>query len=173
MQTNTLPVYDQSENTTGCCPRFKPDAWDGQDLHFDNKLFVRVITRNVMHIPMNMGSVFTHTFDAIETAGAMDPDNFVVLSRDLSPWKGEHLFAVSKPVPNEEMVRLSGDYRTRVFNGPYRDAPKWLDQFEDELEAQDLDADRMYAFYTTCPKCAKAYGENYVVAFAKVEAETD
>jgi hypothetical protein len=70
---------------------------------------VRVTTRNVMHVPMNMGSVFTHTFDAIETAGAMDPDNFVVLSRDLSPWRGEHLFAVSKPVPNEDMVRLSGD----------------------------------------------------------------
>lgn len=173
MQTNTLPVYDQSENTTGCCPRFKPDAWDGQDLHFDNKLFVRVTTRNVMHVPMNMGSVFTHTFDAIETAGAMDPDNFVVLSRDLSPWKGEHLFAVSKPVPNEEMVCLSGDYRTRVFNGPYRDAPKWLDQFEDELEAKDHDADSMYVFYTSCPKCANAYGENFVVAFAKVEPETD
>ena len=173
MQTNTLPFYDQSENTTGCCPRFKPETWDGQDLHFEDKLFVRATTRNVMHIPMNMGSVFKHTFESIEKAGAMEPDNFAVLSRDLSPWKGEHLFAVSKPVPNAEMVRLSGDYRTRVFSGPYRDQPKWMHQFEDELETQGLDADRMYAFYTTCPKCAKAYGENHVVMFAEVEPDAD
>ena len=100
MPTNTLPFYDQSENTTGCCPRFKPETWDRQDLHFEDKLFVRATTRNVMHIPMNMGSVFKHTFESIEKAGAMDPDNFAVLSRDLSPWKGEHLFAVYRCRPH-------------------------------------------------------------------------
>jgi hypothetical protein len=26
----------------------------------------------------------------------------------------------------------------------------------------------LYFFYTTCPKCAKHYGKNYVVAVAKV-----
>ncbi|MGD9980573.1 MAG: hydrolase [Hyphomonadaceae bacterium] len=30
-------------------------------------------------------------------------------------------------------------------------------------------AERIYLFYTTCPKCAKAYGKNYVVAVAQLE----
>ena len=28
--------------------------------------------------------------------------------------------------------------------------------------------DTMYFFYTTCPKCARHYGKNYVVGVAKV-----
>ena len=27
---------------------------------------------------------------------------------------------------------------------------------------------KMYFFYTTCPKCAKVYGENYTVILAEV-----
>jgi NMD protein affecting ribosome stability and mRNA decay len=29
-------------------------------------------------------------------------------------------------------------------------------------------AEKTYFFYTTCPRCAKHYGKNYVVAVAKV-----
>jgi hypothetical protein len=28
--------------------------------------------------------------------------------------------------------------------------------------------DKLYFAYTTCPACAKAYGVNYVIAFARV-----
>ena len=41
MQTNALPAYDAGDNPTGCCPRFNPEGWDGRDLHFEDKLFVR------------------------------------------------------------------------------------------------------------------------------------
>jgi hypothetical protein len=27
---------------------------------------------------------------------------------------------------------------------------------------------KYYFYYTTCPKCAKKYGHNYIVAFAEV-----
>jgi hypothetical protein len=27
---------------------------------------------------------------------------------------------------------------------------------------------KLYFFYTTCPKCAKAYGKNYVVLLAQI-----
>lgn len=70
MEINTLPKYDMTDNPTGCCPRFDPDNWDGQDLHFQDKLFVRTRTRSLAHIPLNMGSVFKRTFKAIEKAGA-------------------------------------------------------------------------------------------------------
>lgn len=171
METNATPLYDMSDNTTGCCSRFKPDGWDGQSLHFEDKPFVRAKTRSLMHVPLNMGQVFNKTFDAIQDANANDDAHSLVLSRDLSAWSGEHLFAVEHDVPGVKMKRLTGDFRTKVFEGPYRDAHKWGEAFENDLEAEGLDVEEMYFFYTTCPKCAKAYGENYVVAMARVEPD--
>lgn len=168
MQTNALPLYDQSENLTGCCPRFKPDDWDNQTLHFEDKLFLRAITKSALHVPINMGSVFSEAQTSIENAGAQDENQIAVLSRDLSPWKAEHLFAVTKDVPDHEMIRLSGDFTTKVFEGPYKDAKKWYDEMTETAKTSGRDAEEVYFFYTTCPKCAKTYGENYVVGFAKL-----
>ncbi|MCV3205497.1 hypothetical protein OHD62_06960 [Mesorhizobium sp. YC-39] len=127
MQTNETPRYDASVNSTGCCPRFNPAGWEGQEPHFENKQFVKAATHSIMHIPMNMGSVFARVNRHIEDAGASDADQFIVFSRDISPWSSEHLFAVSKATPGEEMTTLSGDYVTKVFEGPYRQARRWDD----------------------------------------------
>lgn len=59
MQTNALPHYDDSVNTTGCCPKFNPAGWDGQELHFRDRTFLRATTTSLMHIPLNMGREFT------------------------------------------------------------------------------------------------------------------
>lgn len=109
----------------------------------------------------------------MQDAGAVDFDQTLVLSRDLSPWSAEHLFAVSAPVPGHKMVTLSGDYQTRVMNASYRDAHKLSEEFEDDLELQGLDVEEQYVFYATCPKYAKTYGENSMVAIAKVEKDDD
>lgn len=53
---------------------------------------------------------------------------FLVLSHDDSAWHGDHLFAVSKPVAGAEMVSLSGDFVTKVFEGPYSKAREWSKQ---------------------------------------------
>lgn len=168
MQVNALPHYDDSLNTTGCCPKFNPDGWDMQALHFENKPFVRATTKSAMHIPLNMGEVFGRVQERIEKAGAYDSDNCIVLSRDLSPWKAEHLFAVSAPVPDEEAATLSGDFITKVFEGPYRKAKDWYREMQELAQAKGSTSDEVYFFYTTCPKCAKAYGQNYVVGVARL-----
>lgn len=118
IETNRLPHYDDSDNPTGCCPRFKPDGWDGQELHFEDKAFVRATTRGAMHVPLNMAPVFERVQSKMVETGAYDPENAIVLSRDLSPWRAEHLFSVSAAVPDEEAVTLSGDFVTKVFKGP-------------------------------------------------------
>lgn len=125
MQTNALPHFDNSDNTTGCCPRFNPEGWDGQDLHFKDKPFIRATTKSAMHIPLTMGAVFARVQNQLQDAGGYDPDDFIVPSRDLSPWQAEHLFSVSRPVPGEEATTLTGDFVTRVFEGPCRDAKHW------------------------------------------------
>ncbi|SMO79096.1 hydrolase [Gracilimonas mengyeensis] len=169
MKTNALPIYDMSDNPTGCCPRFKAEGWDGQDLHFDHKRFVKATTRSFLHIPLNMGSVFTKTMKAIEEGKAFNDKEVIILSNDVSPWKSEHLFAVTKDVKGQQMTELSGDYITKVFEGPYRNAKKWMRDLQSVVEEKGKTFKKPYFFYTTCPKCAKYYGKNYVVGVAEVE----
>lgn len=168
MEPNTLPVYDQSDNPTGCCPRFNPEGWDNQELHFQEKPFVKVRTINLMHIPINIGRVFERTMNAIENADAIDKQQFVVLSRELSLWKSEHYFAVTKNVPGQDMVTLSGTYFTKVFEGPYKKVPEWHQHVQKYIHGMGKEAEKIYFFYTTCPKCAKYYGKNYVVGFGEM-----
>lgn len=169
METNALPKYDMSDNPTGCCPRFDPASWDGLELHFDRKLFLKATTRSIFHIPINMGSVFAKTFTDIQQADAYSDDNFVILSYDPSAWSAEHYFSVTKAVPGHEMVEMSGNFLAKVFEGPYRKVPKWQKEMETWVRGKGLQPVRTWFFYTTCPKCAKAYGKNYVVAVAEVQ----
>lgn len=166
MTTNALPRYDASDNPTGCCPRFNPEGWDNRRLRFEKKRFVRAVTASVSYVPTDMGPVFERTFKAIAAAGAYDETNVVVLSRDLSPYMAEHYFAVSKPVAGETMVEWTGDCVTKVFKGLYENFPKWREAFLDEIKARHHRVAHVYFFYTTCPKCAAVYGENYVVGVA-------
>jgi hypothetical protein len=105
---------------------------------------------------------------AIEDAGAAPDDEYLLLSTDPSPWRGEHYFAVTRDVPGAEMVTLSGNYLTKVFEGPYREAGRWAREMEGLMESTGKRIQKLYFFYTTCPKCAKHYGKNYVVAFAEI-----
>ena len=169
MRTNALPHYDMSVNTTGCCHKFNPDGWDDVELHFEGKPFVRATTRSAMHIPINMGSVFNRVHGHIEDAGGWDADNTIVLSRDLSAWEAEHLFATDLDVEGEERVTLSGDFVTKVFEGPYSEAKNGEAVMRQTVEAHGGTPSDIWFYYTTCPKCAKAYGQNYIVGVAKME----
>lgn len=166
--TNAVPVYDVTDNPTNCCPRFTPEPWDEQELHFENKPFVKASTVSLFHMPLNMGSMFARTWKAITDAHA-ENGGFLVLSHDDSAWHAEHLFAVSKPVTGAEMVNLSGEFLTKVFEGPYSNARTWSEEMKRYVAQQGRTLDTLYFFYTTCPKCAKYYGKNYVVAVAKVK----
>ena len=121
-----------------------------------------------MHIPWNMGQVFTRVQGHIVDAATADPGTEIVMSRDTSAWEAEHYFAVEKNVAGEEMTTLSGDFFTRVFEGPYRRAKDFSHDMEVAATAMGKTAKRVFFFYSTCPKCAKAYGENYMVGIAEV-----
>ncbi|WP_050929609.1 hydrolase [Aestuariivita boseongensis] len=168
MQTNEVPHYDNSDNPTGCCARFNPEGWDGAELHFQDKRVLRATTRSAMHVPLNMGKVFNRVHQHIEGSGGYDMDDILVLSRDLSAWKAEHLFAVPRDIPDEEMTTISGDFITKVFEGPYKEAPAWEEKMKELVRARGQEPTDIYFFYTTCPKCAKTYGKNYVVGFARI-----
>ena len=168
METNRVPAQHMDDNPTGCCPRFHPEDWEGVDLHFRDKRFVRATVHEALHFPLDMNRVFTRVDAAMRAADALDPEGSIVLSRDLSAWKGEHLFAASREVPGEEMTTLSGDFVTRVFEGPYSQAGAWIDQMQAESAARGAPDAEAWLYYTTCPKCAQVYGKNYVVGLSRV-----
>lgn len=158
-------VREQSD--TGCCPRFNPGPWDDKEVTFENKLFVKDRVRSFLHIPVNFGRVMVRNMEQIQAADAA-ADEVLVLSDENSLWGSDLYIAVSKDVPGAEMARISGTFLTRAFEGPYKDVRKWVAQMKDYVASKKKDMQKLYFFYTTCPKCAKVYGKNYVVLLAQV-----
>ena len=164
-----LPEFNMDTSETGCCPKFDPSGWDEEAFELDECLFARATTRSLFHIPLNIGSVFTKTFAQIQAAQA-DPRNcYLILTNDISPWRAEHLFMVTKEVPGVEMTSLSGTFLSKVFEGPYREAKNWCREMKEYVQSQGKKLKTLYFFYTTCPKCLKHYGKNYIIGFAHVE----
>jgi hypothetical protein len=67
------------------------------------------------------------------------------------------------------MVAMTGDFITKVFEGPYKNAPTWEEEMEAFVASKGQQVKKTYFFYTTCPKCAKFYGKNYVVAISEIQ----
>ena len=55
-----------------------------------------------------------------------------------------------------------------MFQGAYSDAPKWCEAMQGVETSRGRRVETLYYFYTTCPRCAKHYGTNYVVGVAKL-----
>ena len=103
----------------------------------------------------------------ITKAEAVMPD-YIGLSDHTSPWNMDIYVAVDREIPGAENVTLSGKYYSRVYEGPFRDTGKWCKDFDSVAKSKGLAVKKMYLWYTTCPKCAKKYGKNYVVVIAEV-----
>jgi len=155
-----------------CCPPFNPEPWQEKTLVWDNKLFIKDSIPELFHMPWPsmIGKVMERMWKKTEAAGASgEAADFLCLAYDPSPWKCEYYLAVSKEVPNAENVKLSGTFVTKVFDGPYNSVPKWMKETDAYLAKQNKKALKYYFFYTSCPKCAKKYGHNYVVVFAQID----
>ncbi len=157
-------------NETGCCAVPNIEAWDKKVIQLEHQRFIKMFTRSFLYMPLNMDSVMTSLEKKASSAGASMPDRDVlILSRDLSLWKAEQLYSVSKPVDGVENVVLSGDLASLVFEGAYNNAGKWVQALKEYVKTLKREAAEIYFFYTTCPKCAKHYGKNYVIALAKLK----
>ncbi|MBN2018631.1 MAG: hypothetical protein JW749_00210 [Sedimentisphaerales bacterium] len=158
-------LYENSE--TGCCPRFVPGPWDKKEVTFKDKLFIKDHVVSFLHIPLNFGKVMVRNMERISKAQALAPEP-MVLSDENSLWGADVYIAVSKDVPGAEMVKLSGTFLSCVFEGPFKNIRQWINQMTDYVREKGNAMKKLYFFYTTCPKCAKYYGKNYVVLLAQV-----
>ena len=122
---------------------------------------------SILHIPLNFGAVMKRNVRAIEAADAK-AENMIVLADENSLWGADVYIEVSKDIPGANMAIISGTFVSKVFEGPYRNVRKWIEEMKRFVAAKGKHVRKLYFYYTTCPKCAKKYGKNYVVILAQV-----
>lgn len=154
--------------STGCCEPFDPAPWQDKEITWDRKLFVKDRLTSFLHMPLNMGSKVVKNLKLIETAGAKAAHQ-LMLTDENSLWGADIYIDVVKDVPGAQMAELSGRFLTKVFEGPYNKAGQWAKEMADYVKGRGQTMQKLYFSYTTCPRCAKAYGKNYVVLFAKID----
>lgn len=152
---------------TGCCPRFNPEPWDETEVSWVDKAFLQDRVFCFFRIPINMGSVMKRNMAKVEEAQAADTET-VVLYECRSMWSANVYISVGRDIPGADMTRISGDFLTKVYEGPYKECGNWAKSMQEYVEAKSQVSEKIYFYFTTCPKCAEAYGENYTVLFSKL-----
>lgn len=151
-----------------CCPRFDPAPWDGKTLTWQGKRFMQDRVTSLFHIPLNYGAVMTRMGNALRAAGA-ELEAPVMLADENSLWGADVFVEAGKDVPGAKMVTISGTFMSKVFEGPYSQVGRWVEEMEAWLQREGKSYRKLYFYYTTCPKCAKKYGKNYVVLLAQID----
>ncbi|MFA7662960.1 MAG: hydrolase [Patescibacteria group bacterium] len=160
-------VNNKEKLETGCCPRFNPESWDEKEITWQDKLFLKDHVRSFFRMPLNFGQVMTKNMEKIQNAQALFPE-VIILSDEKSLWGADIYIAVSQEVPGSEIVKISDTFLCKVFEGPFQNAGKWVKEMQTFVKSKNKEPKKLYFFYTTCPKCAKIYGKNYVVILAQV-----
>jgi hypothetical protein len=157
---------NQTIKSTGCCEPFNPEPWQEKEVTWQNKLFVTDHVTSFLHIPLNFGKKMIKNMNLIEKSGAKKPT--IVISGEESLWGSNIYIEVDKDVADAKMTTISGSFLTKVFEGPYQNIGKWIKEMNDYVKSKGKETKKLYFYYTSCPKCAKAYGKNYVVLFAQI-----
>ena len=117
-------------------------------------------------MPINANQVMTKITEKIKEAKAESKNQFMMADEGL--WGADWYIEVSKKVPGLEMARISGTFLTKAFEGNYNEMGNWIREMQEFVAKKKKKLKKLYFFYTMCPACAKAYGQNYTVILAQV-----
>jgi len=155
-----------------CCPKFNPEKWDQKTYNWNNKPFIKASMPTIFHMPfpLMINKKITKMCQLAEEAKMVEADTSDVLMmfRDPSAFKSEIYLSVAGKVPGADNITISGIFISKVFSGSYSAVPKFIKQMDEYLAAQGKKAKDYYIHYAYCPKCAKKYGDNYMIIFAQV-----
>ncbi len=132
---------------------------------WENKPFIKDKVVTFFYMPLNFGGVMRRLDKLTRAAGATVPDS-LCLSDHRSVFAMDLYLATDKPVDGAQNTTLSGKMFSKVYEGPFKDSGKWMADFRHTLAEKGYKENKIYSWYTTCPKCAKKYGRNYVVMLA-------
>lgn len=157
-----------SEKEFSCCPPFNPEPWDDKICDWENKRFIKDHVSTFFYMPLNIGSVMQRLDRLVKKVDATVPD-WLCLSDHTSKWNMDVYLATDRYVSGADNVSLTGKFYSRVYEGPFKDTGKWCKDFEAKAAEKGFAVKRWLMWYTTCPKCAKKYGKNYVAIVGQVE----
>jgi hypothetical protein len=158
----------QSESNSTCCPEFDSVQWDDKTFQWKNKNFIKDRVFTLFYMPINFGKVMKRLDEKVTKAGAKIPD-WLCLSDHTSKWNMDIYLAVDKEISGAENTTLNGKYYSKVYEGPFKDTGKWCKDFESIVKSKGYNIKKLFMWYTTCPKCAKKYGKNYVAILSQIE----
>jgi len=150
-----------------CCPKFDPTLWDEKILDWNNKKFIKDKVFTLFYMPINFGSAMTRMIGKVEKANATALD-WLCLSEHTSKWNMNLYLAVDKDIPDAENMTMSGKFLSKVYEGGFKNTGFWIKDFQKYAKEKNVTVKKIYMWYTTCPKCAKKYGKNYVVIVAQI-----
>ncbi len=157
----------ETSNDPICCQKFDPNPWDDKDFEWNDKVFAKGSVRTFFYMPLNFGNTMMKMDKKIRDAGA-DWSEGICLSDHTSKWNMDLYISVDKIVSNIENQLLTGKFYSKVYEGPFKETGNWTKDFEQILATKNYKNAKIYTWYTTCPKCAKKFGKNYVVMVAHV-----
>lgn len=150
-----------------CCPQFNPALWDDKILEWKDRRFIKDKVFTLFYMPVNFGAVMRRLDAHIRKAGAEVLEG-LALSEHTSRWNMDVYVAVDKEIPGATHDTLSGKFYSKVYEGPFRDTGKWSQHFAGLVRSKGHTVKKLYMWYTTCPKCARKYGKNYVALIAEI-----
>lgn len=169
MITREIPIITAEDMVTGCCAQFHPGQWEERIFDFSDYKFIQGHTTNLLYVPLNMDKVMTKVHADISAANAAYEDRGLILSQDIGAFRSDHYFLVKKDVPGYKSEKIEGLYFCKIYDGPFKEMSNHMKDFDDYLRLKERKLTEVFAYYTTCPKCAKTYKHNYVALFAKVD----
>jgi len=158
----------QKNQTVECCPKFNPAPWDNKTFEWKDKKFIKDKVFTLFYMPMNFGAVIKRLNEKVEKAGASMPD-WLCLSDHTSQWNMDLYLAVDQEIPDAQNTTLSGKYCSKVYEGDFKETGNWCKDFESFVKSKGMNVKKRFMWYTTCPKCAKKYGKNYVVIIGEIK----
>ena len=151
-----------------CCPPFTPAKWDDKLMEWNDKHFIKDRVRTFFYMPLNFGQVMKRLDEKVRKAGADIPD-WLCLADHTSKWNMDVYLAVDREIPGTVNAPMTGRFFSKVYEGPFRDTDKWCKDFADTAKIKGFSMRKFLMWYTTCPKCAKKYGKNYVAIVSQVD----
>ncbi len=151
-----------------CCPKIDVEKWDDKVFEWNEKRFIKAKVKTFMFMPIGFGKTMAKLQKLTETSKANIQD-YLCLSDHTSKWNMDLYLAVDKDIQEAENVKISGKFYSKVCEGNFKDTGIWCKDFEKEAMNKNYKIKKWYMWYTTCPKCAKKYGKNYVVIIAEIE----
>ena len=162
-------ISDMTNKTNDeCCPKLDPAIWNKKEFEWKDKKFIKDSVFTLFYMPLNFGAVMTRSIKKISDAGGKLIDG-LILSEHVSMWKMNVYLAVDKKIPYAENTTISGKFVSKVYEGEYKETGNWMKDFENYIRSRKLSIEKKYTWYTTCPKCAKKYGKNYVVMLGRIK----